>query len=208
MPGPFDYKNGICLMQGVHKYNSLYGLNIKEILKERLHLNDEPVFFENDAACFALGESLNNNENAHKIMAVTLGTGFGAAFIQNNKIVKEGNNVPPNGELYNVPYMDGICEDYVSSRWILGTYNQRSKNKADSVYAIAKKALDNNDEEAIKIFYEFAKHLAACLKKWILSFNAECLIIGGGIAKSSSLFLPALKELFTTIKRAYSCKNL
>jgi predicted NBD/HSP70 family sugar kinase/mannose-6-phosphate isomerase class I len=194
MPGPFDYKNGICLMQGVHKYNRLYGLNIKEILKARLQLNNVPVLFENDAACFALGESLNNDENVHKIIAVTLGTGFGAAFIQDNKIVKEGSNVPPNGELYNVPYLDGICEDYVSARWILGNYNRRAQNKANSVYEIAQKAINRNETLAKKMFHEFAKHLASCITKWILSFEADCLIIGGGIAKSSSLFVPALKE--------------
>jgi len=195
MPGPFDYKNGICLMQGVHKYNALYGLNVKEIFRKKLKLKNElPILFENDAACFALGESLSNTEHADKIIAVTLGTGFGAAFIQNNKIVKEGNNVPLNGELYNIPYLDGICEDYVSARWILGTYNKQTQNKDESVYAIARKAIDDNDPTAIKIFHEFGKHLAACLTKWILSFEADCLIIGGGIAKSLSLFLPALKE--------------
>src|SRR5690242_16317947 len=26
MPGPFDYKNGICLIRGLHKYDALYGL--------------------------------------------------------------------------------------------------------------------------------------------------------------------------------------
>ena len=26
-PGPFDYKNGICLLQGLDKYDALYGCN-------------------------------------------------------------------------------------------------------------------------------------------------------------------------------------
>src|SRR5687768_16206029 len=29
MPGPFDYENGISLIRGLHKYESLYGLNVK-----------------------------------------------------------------------------------------------------------------------------------------------------------------------------------
>src|SRR5688500_5781228 len=32
MPGPFDYEIGICLIQQQHKYDALYGLNIKMLL--------------------------------------------------------------------------------------------------------------------------------------------------------------------------------
>ena len=36
MPGPFDYENGISLISGVNKYQSLYGLNIKQVLSNHL----------------------------------------------------------------------------------------------------------------------------------------------------------------------------
>lgn len=194
VPGPFDYENGICLMQGVNKYNALFRLDIKKELQQLLQ-GKVPVLFENDAACFALGESLQfTNKEMQRIIAVTLGTGFGSAFIYNNIILKEGNLVPPNGELYNIPYQGGISEDYISSKWILNSYNIPGQQKVDSVYSIAKRAKHDNDETAIRIFSEFGKHLAACLQKWIYMFNAECLIIGGSIARSAELFLPALKE--------------
>ena len=32
MPGPFNYEEGICLIKGVDKFESLFGLNVKEIL--------------------------------------------------------------------------------------------------------------------------------------------------------------------------------
>src|SRR5687768_3496834 len=38
MPGPFDYTNGIALMQNQNKYDALYGLNIKQMLSEKLHI--------------------------------------------------------------------------------------------------------------------------------------------------------------------------
>ena len=28
-PGPFDYENGICLLQGLEKYDALYGCNLR-----------------------------------------------------------------------------------------------------------------------------------------------------------------------------------
>ena len=59
MPGPFDYVNGISLIEGVNKYNALYGINIKEALKNQLNIEyDLPIIFENDASCFGLGECI------------------------------------------------------------------------------------------------------------------------------------------------------
>src|SRR5689334_22231390 len=50
MPGPFDYENGISLISGVNKYQSLYGLNIKQALLSHLPVHKElPIIFENDA---------------------------------------------------------------------------------------------------------------------------------------------------------------
>ncbi|MGC4233582.1 MAG: ROK family protein [Niabella sp.] len=208
VPGPFDYKNGICLMQEVSKYNALYGLNIEKVLRQLLEIDDHiPVLFENDAACFALGESLYHvHKDKGRFFAITLGTGLGTAFIINNKIIKESAQVPPNGELYNVPYLKGISEDYISSKWILNTYNAQSFWKANTVYDIAERAKEHNDRVAINTFNDFGRHLAGILKKWINTFKPDCLVIGGSIAKSASLFLPTVKKYLhdsnysTTIK--------
>lgn len=196
VPGPFDYDNGICLMQEVNKYSSLYGVDVAKELRNMLGMNnDVPIVFENDAACFGMGESLQDaHKNMQNIIAITLGTGFGSAFIHKNQIIKESNRIPPHGELYSIPYLDGICEDYISSKWILNSYNTDAPQKADSVYTIAKRAMNEQDKKAIRIFCEFGKHLAGCLNKWVHSFNADCLVIGGSIARSSSLFLPSLKK--------------
>src|SRR5690606_2455379 len=35
-PGPFDYKNGISYIQGIDKFDSLYGVNIREELMRRI----------------------------------------------------------------------------------------------------------------------------------------------------------------------------
>ena len=32
-PGPFDYENGICLIKGLAKYDSIYGFNLKRCLR-------------------------------------------------------------------------------------------------------------------------------------------------------------------------------
>ena len=62
MPGPFDYSNGISKIMGLDKYESLYGLNIREGLRDRLTQKDLPISFGNDAACFGLGEARAGGE--------------------------------------------------------------------------------------------------------------------------------------------------
>ena len=55
-PGPFDYKNGICLLQGLDKYDALYGCNLRRAFSEISGLPEQRIQFINDAAAFALGE--------------------------------------------------------------------------------------------------------------------------------------------------------
>ena len=57
MPGPFDYEKGICLINGLDKYQDCYGIQVIESLRNRLHLTNRnmPVIINNDAHCFAVG---------------------------------------------------------------------------------------------------------------------------------------------------------
>jgi len=59
-PGPFDYEKGICLIRGLDKYESIYGVSLREELFARLPgWLDSPddIRFVNDVAAFALGET-------------------------------------------------------------------------------------------------------------------------------------------------------
>ena len=195
MPGPFNYTDGISLIKGVNKYNSLYGINIKEALKNQLDIDyDLPVIFENDASCFGLGECISGQAKGFKkVIAITLGTGLGACFIEENKVLHNGSGVPKGGFLYNVPFKDGIAEDYISSRWVMETFKGIT-GESLTVKEISVKA-EANDKEAINIFLRLSENIAELLTPWIKSFQADCLVIGGGIAQSSNVFLPLKKSL-------------
>ena len=57
-PGPFDYEKGISLMQGLDKYDSLYGLELRKELMQRLNLSgikEEDILFINDVSAFCSG---------------------------------------------------------------------------------------------------------------------------------------------------------
>ena len=56
MPGPFDYENGICYIKGLDKYESLFNLNVKEMLAQQLNIERSDIYMMNDASCFLKGE--------------------------------------------------------------------------------------------------------------------------------------------------------
>ncbi|MCM0666026.1 ROK family protein [Flavobacterium tyrosinilyticum] len=195
MPGPFDYKNGICWIKDQSKYEHFYGLNIRELLLETLDFPaDFPVLFENDAVCFGKGEVFKQQENlSKKVMAVTLGTGLGACFIDKGTSISSGSSVPTDGEIYNLSYKDGIAEDYVSVRGLLSHYKSLSGcdlNNGLELYNLAK----NGDQKAIQVFERMGEDLATVAIPWIINFTADHIIIGGKIANASDLFLSSFNK--------------
>lgn len=195
MPGPFDYESGTCWIKGQAKYEHFYSLNIRKLIQERLHFSDDlPILFDNDANCFGKGEFFKNAENSSKrVMAVTLGTGLGASFIANGKAIDSGTQVPTDGELYNLPFKEGMAEDYVSARGLLSRYEAVSGIKISNGLELFNRANDG-DVLAIKVFEEVGADLAEIVLPWLRSFEADSFIIGGKIANASVYFLPAFQQ--------------
>ncbi|HTJ14806.1 MAG TPA: ROK family protein [Dinghuibacter sp.] len=186
MPGPFDYSRGISLIEGLHKYDRLLGLNVRQALTDALGL---PVFFENDAFCFGLGEALIGKAAGHRrAIALTLGTGLGCAFIEDGRILRSGSGVPPGGFLYNMSFRDGIAEDYVSARGLQAAYGPASPG----VRALADLAR-KGDPSAKAAFAAFGRALGEVLAPWVNSFQSEIVILGGSITHAADLFLPTVQ---------------
>lgn len=195
MPGPFDYEEGRSLMKDQDKFDALYGLNIRQELLQRLELPDPaPLVFENDAICFALGESAHGAARLHRrLILLTLGTGLGAAFVQDNRPLCSGPGVPPGGTLYNVPFREGIAEDYLSTRWFVKAYRELTQQEVAGVKDLSQAARQGN-ATAASLFTTFGHTLGALLTPWISAFGASAVVLGGNISKAAAQFLPALQQ--------------
>ncbi|WP_433811272.1 ROK family protein [Flavobacterium johnsoniae] len=195
MPGPFDYEKGICWIKDQSKYEHFYGLNVRELLLESLNFPENfPVLFENDAVCFGKGEVFKQQENlSKKVMAVTLGTGLGACFIDKGVSINSGSSVPADGEIYNLPYKKGIAEDYVSARGLLADYKSLTNIDLNNGLELYNLALQG-DQMAVKAFETMGEDLAEVVIPWIKNFVADHIIIGGKIANASELFLPLFNK--------------
>ena len=188
MPGPFDYVKGISYIKGVAKYENLYGCNVKEEIIKALKVRDDfPVRFMNDVSTFAVGEALVGKASGYnRSMCITLGTGFGSAFISNHIPIVDGPEVPKLGCVYHIPYKDNIADDYFSTRWFLGSYNKLTGLELKGVKELAEKAA--TDQIAINLFREFGDNLGSFLAPFLIKFNAEIVVIGGNISYAYNFF--------------------
>lgn len=193
MPGPFDYTNGISQMR--HKFSSLFGINLKAVLEEKLQ---KPVFFINDAAAFGLGVVWKEYPQEKRLLAVTLGTGLGSSFLINGKFASSVSGVPQNGEIWNVQYKEGILEDKISKRALEQDYLRRS-GRSISVKEIAEKTREG-DQAAKEVFEQFAFHLGDGLASTIADFHPARIVFGGKISRAFDLFGDTAEKVF--IKKA------
>lgn len=187
VPGPFDYSRGISKILGVPKFESLFGVNIRQALLNRLQKYNIPfVWLYNDADCFLMGEYIcGSAQDSCKTMGITLGTGLGSAFLENGIPVHRGMGVPLNANLYNQPYHGEIAENYFSTRWFVQEYHSRTGKKITGVKDLVKKS---NELIAHEIFDQFGNNLAEFIKPWITQFNADCMILGGNISRAWKWF--------------------
>ncbi len=186
MPGPFDYAQGISSMR--HKLPYLYGVALAPLLAQRFGWEPSQVRFLNDAAAYLLGEvGAGAARGVARAVGITLGTGIGSAFAVNGRIVTNGQGVPPGGEIWNVPYEGGIVEDLVSTRAIQSSYRERAGQDRE-VASIAHYAA-GGDHAASEVFAIFGKNLGLALRRLFSEFAPDVIVLGGGISRSSNLFM-------------------
>jgi glucokinase len=188
MPGPFDYVKGICYIKGVAKYESLYGLNVKEAIAANLGVGEDfLVRFMNDASAFAVGEAwAGSAANVNRSLSITFGTGFGSAFIDNKIPIVDGPEVPKMGCIYHIPYRDGIADDYFSTRGLLSRYKKITGKELSGVKELAE--LASSDKVVIDLFTDFGDNAGIFLSTYLKAFKAEALVIGGNISNAYNLF--------------------
>ena len=194
MPGPFDYVKGISYIRGVSKYENLYGVNITEAISNCLNVpQDFLIRFMNDASAFAVGEAwAGSAAKFDRSLSITLGTGFGSAFISNRIPIVDGPDVPKLGCIYHIPYEDGIADDYFSTRWFMRRYKSITGKELSGVKELSE--LASGDKIVRDLFLEFGDKCALFLAPWLKKFRAEILVIGGNISHAYKLFGNVFEE--------------
>jgi glucokinase len=189
LPGPFDYENGVSYIKGLEKYESLYGKNVKGLLGDALHIPIENIRMKNDAGCFLQGEIFAGSAQGIKqCIGLTIGTGIGTA--------KAKDGIAEDADLWNTPMNGDICENFLSTRWFVKRYAEKTGKQVNDVKHLCDLLVA--DPSLQSIFDEFAENLTEFLTFFIYKENPEIIIVGGNISNASELFLPKVKAGLAT----------
>jgi len=180
MPGFMDTQSGeILLINNIPSFN---GFSVKQAVEKQFNL---PVFQNNDANCFALGETwFGAGKGYNNLVGVTLGTGLGGGIIINRKI--HTGLVGGAGELGCFPFRGGIVEDFCSAALFANKYQKTGAE----LYNEAK----SGNRDSLMIFDELARNIGEMLNVVMYILAPEAFVIGGSVAKAWEFLEKPLRE--------------
>ena len=191
-PSPFDYDNGISLIQGVDKYEAIFEVDIGAAIRERVNHPDLVIRFRNDAEAALVGEAVYGaGQPFSRFIGLTLGTGIGSSFIENGKRVKSGEGIPDGGFLFPVEFRGKQADEWFGTRGLLARFEEAGISFP--TVAEAAQTAENNDTVK-EAFVSFGADLACFVQPFLEVFQAEALLVSGGIANAYPLFGDALES--------------
>ena len=201
MPGPFNYVTGISEM--VHKFATIKGLPLKPVIKETLGELDVPVVFGHDVNTQLYGEMCAGNAVGYSnVCLVALGTGLGFALANEGEVLQTATG-SPLVSIWNLPYQDGILEDYTSKRGFYNTWETVADEKPleeNLTVADMGRLAGEGDKTALEVFRRVGKVIGKNIKQYLIEYNIECVLFGGQISKSFVFMEDAIKKELSDLK--------
>jgi glucokinase len=184
VPSVVDVEKGI--VYDVQNIPSWKEVPLKSILEDRLQL---PVFVNNDANCFALGEKhFGKGQSYANMIGLIVGTGMAAGIIIDHQLYN-GRNCGA-GEFGMIPYKDQIIEYYAAGQFFQNVYQMDGQ-------VVHENAI-NGDAQALQMFDELGHHLANGIINILYALDPEVIILGGSVSQAYPFFKKALwKQLQT-----------
>jgi len=194
VPSVVDVKQGI--VYDVLYIPSWVEVPLKKLMEERYHI---PVFVNNDANCFAVGEyHFGKGKGVDAMIGLTLGTGLGAGLIINKKLYA-GQNCGA-GEFGCLDYRDNILEYYASGSFFQNVYGL----DGTKVFEEAQKG----DQRALELYAELGTHIGNAIKMVMYSLDPELIILGGSVRLAYDYFQQTMWEQIRTFMYSKSIERI
>ena len=180
VPSLLDRKAGI--VYTVQNIPSWKEVKLKDILEKHFGV---PVWIDNDANCFALGERIfGAGKDYEDFVGLCIGTGLGCGIIKNGKLIPDANGC--SGEFGSLFYLESIVEDYCGGKFFVNHFQE----DGSSMY----KRAQNGDPEALEAFGQYGHHLGKAIQMILFSVDPEAIVLGGSIAGSYEFFAESMNQ--------------
>ncbi len=194
VPSVVDVEQGI--VYDVQYIPSWKEVHLKRIMEERYKV---PVFVNNDANCFALGEFyFGKGMGTDCMIGLTIGTGLGAGIII-NKHLYAGPNCGA-GEFGMVDYLDRCYEYYCSGQFFENIYHTNGQ--------IVFERAQSGDQEARQWYAEMGTHLGNAIKMILYTYDPPLIIFGGSVRHAYSFFQHTMWERVNSFAYPKSLRRL
>jgi glucokinase len=194
VPSVVDTEEGI--VYDVQYIPSWKEVPLKQILEKRYN---KPVFVNNDANCFVLGEYyFGKGRGAASLIGLTIGTGLGGGVIIHNKLFP-GRNCGA-GEFGLLPYKDNILEYYCSGSFFKNVHGLDGVR----VFESAKKG----DPTALALYAELGIHVGNAIKAVMYTYDPERIILGGSVAQAFDWFQKTMWQEIKTLAYGKSAERI
>lgn len=194
VPSVVDTKKGI--VYNVQNIPSWEEVHLKSIYQDHFKV---PVYVNNDANCFALGEKyFGNTEECKSFVCVTIGSGMGAGLILNGDLF-EGIYCGA-GEVGMLPYRESIIERYCSEIF----FERREGLTSQEVIGLA----EADNVEAKALFDELGIHIGRALEAIIYAYAPSLVVLGGSLSKGFKYFRDTMNSSLESFAYQGLLKNL
>ncbi|HEV9037105.1 MAG TPA: ROK family protein [Puia sp.] len=194
VPSVVDVEEGI--VYDVQYIPSWVEVPLKQLLGERYRL---PVYVNNDANCFALGEYyFGKGKGMSSLVGLTIGTGLGGGVVIHDKLYP-GYNCGA-GELGLLPYRDNILEYYCSGSFF------KNLHGLDGVMVY--EAAREGDARALELYAELGEHIGQGIKAVVYSYDPQLIVLGGSVSAAYDLFQQTMWETIRSLAYAKTLARL
>jgi glucokinase len=194
VPSVVDVAEGI--VYEVQNIPSWKEVHLKQLMQERYDL---PVYVNNDANCFAVGEYyFGKGNSADSMIGLTLGTGLGAG-VMINKHLYPGFNCGA-GEFGMFPYQGNVLEYYCSGSFFNNVYGLDGVQ----VFEDAKRG----DEQALKLYGELGGHIGYAIKQVMYAYDPQLIVLGGSVRHAYKFFEQTMWQQIKTFAYTKTVERL